>query len=892
VLLIIIIIIIMPYNGDVPLLFPPSPISAVVAAALTVTIAVAAAFVVVVACARGNLLPKSATSISNRAHAARIRWCRASRPLVVPLGLLLLLILVVVGFALVGRRGRPGNFFLSVVRRSFGIGNGKEGVGAAATTATRRGWARRATDVLAALLRGRTRRDGGEGHNDDDEEDLPTSLLQTLVAVLAESRARFADAIEHELQQQQQQQQYCAANGEAASTTTNIFDSIFGCSLSSSFSFGTWGATLFAVVLKAMRIGVPRACVWIENVLAAHLLWMLCRMLWILLLVIPFRMGRVLTSNSSASSLVPDLGNAVAKSAFDFVRYHIPGVQQSMDRKALDMLADTEESMFHKDPNRTITRTLPNDPVPKDRILQQLKERSRQENAKWRQGRVSGTVYTDDAHQHQSEFMANVYELYAYSNPLHPGCWPTMNQAEAEVVSMCGHMLHAPPLVAPDPTTTTSTVVAGCVTSGGTESILLAVRAHLVHYGTRRGIVQPEIVCGTTAHAALNKAAEMYGITLVVVNCNPLKPKRTVLGRRLFPGGGDTSSQPVCELPPYAFQLDPHEVRRRITVNTVMIYASAPGYPQGIVDPIQQLGEIAHQYGVGLHVDACLGGFVLAFLDSEEDALKEGDAPSTASTPPAPRVPSFDFRNRGVTSMSIDTHKYGYSTKGTSVVLYRTRELRHAQYFAYPHWSGGMYATPTLAGSRPGALSVCAWASMLTHGQSGYRSRALRIADASRHIATGIATTIPELQLFTPIDQATVVVCFGSALPDVLDIYRVSDGMTSRGWVLNELQNPPCLHVCVTLRLCDQVGPFLSDLKLSVDDARREGADGRSKGTAGIYGAGTCDEVYSAVQAFLPVESHPSNCPPSSLPVSPVATLPEGPVECVLNAFTDLSLAP
>jgi sphinganine-1-phosphate aldolase len=311
-------------------------------------------------------------------------------------------------------------------------------------------------------------------------------------------------------------------------------------------------------------------------------------------------------------------------------------------------------------------------------------------------------------------------------------------------------------------------------------------------------------------------------------------------------------------LPKSAFQLDPDRVRDRITANTVMIYASAPSYPQGVVDPIGRLSDVALDYDIGLHVDACLGGFVLAFLGASSDppgrwrptlddgsSEKDGSPKHDPDKPPArawreARFPTFDFRNAGVTSMSIDPHKYGFATKGASVVLYRSRELRHAQYFAYPHWSGGMYATPTLAGSRPGAISVCAWAAMLSIGLKGYRDHADRIASASSRIAEGIGK-IPALRLLTPLDQVSVVVCFGSADSATLDIYRVSDSMSSLGWTLNELQNPASIHICVTLNLCGEQASsdFLRDLRTAVARVEREGPAGRSKGTAGIYGAGT-----------------------------------------------------
>ena len=141
-----------------------------------------------------------------------------------------------------------------------------------------------------------------------------------------------------------------------------------------------------------------------------------------------------------------------------------------------------------------------------------------------------------------------------------------------------------------------------------------------------------------------------------------------------------------------SFQIDLKAVKRAINSNTIMLYGSAPNYPQGAIDPIKDLSLLAERHSIGLHVDCCLGGFVLPFAK-----LLGYD------------IPDFDFALSGVSSMSCDTHKYGYGAKGTSVILYRNKELRRAQYFAYPEWMGGLYATPTIAGSRSGALLACAW---------------------------------------------------------------------------------------------------------------------------------------------------------------------------------------
>ena len=317
----------------------------------------------------------------------------------------------------------------------------------------------------------------------------------------------------------------------------------------------------------------------------------------------------------------------IVSRVFEMAKYYIPGVQFELDKQTQNFTSGQSDSILNKYPDRKLTLELPTKGRPHNEILKELEEYATKENQKWKDGKVSGTVYPSGNDKEHTDLLCQAYKLYTWGNPLHPGFWPKLNQCEAEVIAMTSNLLH-------------NTSQVGCLSSGGTESIILAIRAHLYYYAKRRNIVHPELICGSTAHAAVNKACEMFGIRQVVVDCNKEETN---------------------------FRLLPVQVERRITSNTIMIYASAPTYPQGTIDPIAQLSEIAYRYDIGLHVDACLGGFVLPFC---KDA------------------PVFDFRNRGVTSMSADTHKYGYASKGTSVVLYRTKELRHGQYFTYPHWTG------------------------------------------------------------------------------------------------------------------------------------------------------------------------------------------------------------
>jgi glutamate/tyrosine decarboxylase-like PLP-dependent enzyme len=253
-------------------------------------------------------------------------------------------------------------------------------------------------------------------------------------------------------------------------------------------------------------------------------------------------------------------------------------------------------------------------------------------------------------------------------------------------------------------------------------------------------------------------------------------------------------------------------MRRAVGRRTAVVVGSAPCFPYGLIDPIEALSEMARERGVGFHSDACLGGFLLPFAE------KLGYA-----------FPPFDFRLPGVTSMSADTHKYGYAAKGSSVVLYRGRELRWHQYFAATDWEGGLYASPTFAGSRPGALTATAWAAMLSLGERGYLGAARQILSTAEALKEGIRS-IPALRL---IGDPLFVVAFES--PD-LDVYRINDAMTRRHWSLNPLQRPPALHLCVTLRQAQPgvADRFLADLRESIEEVRRDPAP--KGGMAPVYG--------------------------------------------------------
>jgi sphinganine-1-phosphate aldolase len=463
---------------------------------------------------------------------------------------------------------------------------------------------------------------------------------------------------------------------------------------------------------------------------------------------------------------------------------NIPSVSRKIENEYDEMMADLEGSVKpYKGKFASFTK-IPESGRAREEILQEMEALHAHEQAIWEDGFVSGAVYHGD--QEHIEFLNKIYAINSQSNPLHADVWPSATKFEAEIVAMTADMLGG---VDPE--------ICGTVSSGGTESIMLAMKTYRDRARQEKGITRPEMVVPITAHAAFDKASQYFNIKTVHI--------------------------PVDE----NFRADVSAARKAITRNTVVIVGSAPSFPHGAIDPISELSELAREHGIGFHTDACLGGFVLPWAE------KLGYP-----------VPPFDFRLPGVTSMSADTHKYGYAAKGTSVVLYRGKNLLHYQYYTATDWPGGLYFSPTFAGSRPGALSAACWAAMTSIGADGYLAATKKILEVAEAIKSGVRK-IPELRL---LGDSLFVVAFAS---DSLDIYKVLDAMAHKGWSLNGLHKPACMHLCVTLRHT-QAGVaerFLRDLEAAVAHVKANPAE---KGTmAPIYGMASTMPMRGLVSDML-----------------------------------------
>ena len=434
-----------------------------------------------------------------------------------------------------------------------------------------------------------------------------------------------------------------------------------------------------------------------------------------------------------------------------------------------------------------INRTLPQHGRDKQAVLDELSQMAKEEDATWETGKISGSYYCGD-HDHY-DYIDEAFALFAHVNALQRDICPSGTKFEAEIISMTLDLFHADAVTDADPV--------GLVTSGGTGSIAHAMLAYREHARDTRGITAPNVVKPETAHPAFDKACHLFGIEL-----------------RVAPVDATTAT------------VDPAEMSARIDENTVAIIGSACNYGYGTVDPIEALSDLAVERGVGLHVDGCLGGFILPF--GQELGYD---------------IPTFDFRLPGVTTISADTHKYGYGLKGSSVLAMRDKALRNSQYFYLTDWTGGKYCSPGMDGSRSLGLLASTWASMVAMGRDGYLEKARAIFSTAERMQAAVRSH-PELRII-----GSPTFCF-SFTSDDFDIYHVNDFMRGRGWRFNGQQYPNAIHMAVTGPQTQDgvVDAFETDLAEAVAHAvahRDEPA-----GSAAIYG-GVAGGLTSDADEFI-----------------------------------------
>jgi glutamate/tyrosine decarboxylase-like PLP-dependent enzyme len=387
----------------------------------------------------------------------------------------------------------------------------------------------------------------------------------------------------------------------------------------------------------------------------------------------------------------------------------------------------------------------------------------------WRGGRVFSLVYSagDEVH----ELLQDALSLYSAENGLNVLAFPSIGTMQHDIIRNTANLLGAD-----DPASGGG--VEGYLTSGGTESLLQAVKTARDVARKERWIQRPQVVAAESAHAAFTKAADYFDVELIRV-----------------PVGAD-------------FRVDVDALDAACTDATIMVVGSAPTYPQGVVDPIADIAALALDRGILCHVDACMGGFLLPFLDR----LGRFSEP-------------FDFRLAGVTSMSADVHKYGYASKGVSVVLYRTPELARHQLFVTSDWLGGFYASTAMAGTRPAGPIAAAWAALMHIGVDGYLELTRTAHDAALELRRGIEAI---RGLAVRGDPRTTVMAFGAQDPAALDIFAVGEKLTADGWYLDRQNRPDSLHATVHAGSAPTVPYLVRDLRRAVTAVGRDRTEDRS----------------------------------------------------------------
>lgn len=403
-------------------------------------------------------------------------------------------------------------------------------------------------------------------------------------------------------------------------------------------------------------------------------------------------------------------------------------------------------------------------------ILNQLNN-SKDSDFKWNLGKVFCLTYPiDDSHH---DFLKEAYGSYISENFLNPMAFESLKKMEREVVRMALDLLNG------------DDATVGTMTSGGTESILMAVKAaRELARKKKPWIRKPELVAAKSAHVAVEKACKYFDIKYIAVDVDK------------------------------DFKMNMKQMKRAVGRNTIMIFGSAPQYPQGVIDPIEDIGAFAQKKNIPFHVDACVGGFMLPWLE----ALGVD-------------IPPFDFRVPGVTSISADLHKYGFAAKGASVVLYKSMDYMKHQFFISTDWTGGVYASPNMPGTRPGGAIAAAWATIKKFGKQGYLDQFKKTLDVTQKFIDGV-NAIDGLAICG--DPKTTVISFQSTDKE-LSCYAVADQMVERGWFFDKMQEPQAIHMTVMPIHAQSVEEFLSDLKECVEVVRNNPELAKS-GDAAMYG--------------------------------------------------------
>lgn len=392
----------------------------------------------------------------------------------------------------------------------------------------------------------------------------------------------------------------------------------------------------------------------------------------------------------------------------------------------------------------------------------------------WRGGRVFSLVY--NAGDDVLDLLTRAGNRFSAENALNTMAFPSLGRMQHDIVTITAGLLGA------DRRPAGSGRVRGYLTSGGTESLLQATKTARDRGRAERGVTRPNMVLATSGHAAFDKAAHYFDVQARRV---PVRPD----------GAADVGAMADA-----------------VDDDTVLVIGSAPSYPQGVIDPITDLGALAAERGILCHVDACLGGFLLPFLATL----------GHVTTP-------WDLAVPGVTSISADLHKYGYASKGVSVILYGDAALARLQPFVTSNWLGGLYGSPSMAGTRPGGPIAAGWAVLHYLGEDGY----LRLAADAHRAAGKLRSTIeatPGIAVRGAPDAT--VLAFGDDGTGSVDTFSLGDALVERGgWFFDRQSPPDSLHATVHAGHAEVIDELCSDLADAVADVSGSGARAADRGT-------------------------------------------------------------
>ena len=441
------------------------------------------------------------------------------------------------------------------------------------------------------------------------------------------------------------------------------------------------------------------------------------------------------------------------KNKIQALLYVLPYIKIKIKNKLRKQSISLEKSTLSNNYKNFIE--LPEDKTEEDVLNTKLSVFSQYELSD-RKTQVSGILYSIN---HYDDLSNKYYTRYSKTNPLHSDMYPQIRNMEVDIINVCKSLYKCPGV--------------GSLTSGGTESLLLTCLAYRDHDLENKNITNPNIVGFETIHPAFDKACHYFNIKL----------------RR-------------CK--------DLRGIRRNIDSNTICIVGSAPDYPFGLIDPIEELNELAKSYKVNFHIDACMGGFLIPFIDD---------------------YAWINFDLDGLTSISMDSHKYGYAPKGSSILLFRDHKFKKYQHFIQKDWCGGVYATPTMLGSKPGGIIAGTWASLFLRGRKEFETISRSIRDNLIYLKDNVKY-LDNLEVIGNPDLNIIAI-----KSDTIDIYQVVNLMKKKGWALTVMQNPPAFHFCLTtLHNRDTCFKFIGDLDKASREVSKKG-NKKLEGTLALYGA-------------------------------------------------------